>query len=250
MATSAELDNIGVVNSSGRSNARSSGAEAVATDASTRQKVLDLLLEHGSMTAAQLASELGLTTAGVRRHLAILDESNQITSREEGGPRGRGRPARHYLLTSEGRRSFGQAYDDLALSAISELVAAAGPEALDRLANKRFAALEADFRRRRAEDPGADPAQLLADALNAAGYFASTDEGGELCQHHCPVANVAEQFPQLCEAETHVFSRLLGIDVSRLATIASGDVACRVHLGGTTVVGDPISVGADRKVSA
>ena len=202
------------------------------------------------MTAAQLADELGLTTAGVRRHLAVLDEAQQITSREESGPRGRGRPARHYQLTSRGRRQFGQAYDDLALSAIAELVDAAGPEALDRLANKRFAQLEADFRRRRAEEPEADPAELLADALSAAGYFASTDEGGQLCQHHCPVANVAEQFPQLCEAETHVFSRLLGIDVSRSATIASGDVACRVHLGGPTMLGDPVHVGADRKVSA
>lgn len=238
------------MNYDSRSQQNSTPADAHANDASTRQKVLDLLLEHGSMTAAELAKTLGLTTAGVRRHLAVLDENHQITSREETGPRGRGRPARHYQLTSVGRRSFGQAYDDLALSAIAELVDAAGPEALDRLANKRFARLEADFRRRRAEDPEADPAQLLADALNAAGYFASADEGGELCQHHCPVANVAEQFPQLCEAETHVFSRLLGIDVSRSATIASGDVACRVHFGGPTVLGNPLNMSADRKVSA
>ena len=30
--------------------------------------------------------------------------------------------------------------------------------------------------------------------------------GEQLCQHHCPVAHVAEQFPELCEAETEVFA--------------------------------------------
>jgi hypothetical protein len=37
---------------------------------------------------------------------------------------------------------------------------------------------------------------------------------------------VAEKFPELCEAETEVFARLLGTHVQRLATIAHGDGVC------------------------
>jgi predicted ArsR family transcriptional regulator len=44
------------------------------------------------------------------------------------------------------------------------------------------------------------------------------------------VAHVAEQFPQLCEAETEVFSRLLGTHVQRLATIAHGDGVCTTFI--------------------
>jgi predicted ArsR family transcriptional regulator len=44
------------------------------------------------------------------------------------------------------------------------------------------------------------------------------------------VAHVAEQFPQLCEAETEVFARLLGRHVQRLATIAHGDGVCTTHI--------------------
>ena len=40
------------------------------------------------------------------------------------------------------------------------------------------------------------------------------------------MAHTAEQFPQLCEAEAEVFSRLLGTHVQRLATIAHGDGVC------------------------
>ena len=214
-----ELDNIGVVKSTRRPVAESPDrADGSVTDASTRQRVLDLLLAGGPLTAAELAVELDFTTAGVRRHLTALLESGEITFKEQAGPRGRGRPAKTYLLTPAGRQGFGQAYDTLALTALSELVAAVGPDAIDRLAEKRLAEIEDDYLRRRAHHPDVDPMQLLADALSAAGYFASAHDDGELCQHHCPVAHVAARFPQLCEVETSVFARLLGTDVSRSAT--------------------------------
>src|SRR5690606_15861528 len=78
------------------------------------------------------------------------------------------------------------------------------------------------------EDPLAR-AEALAGALTSEGYAASASaiaSGGQLCQHHCPVAHVAAEFPQLCEAETQVISRLIGIHVQRLATIAHGDGVC------------------------
>jgi predicted ArsR family transcriptional regulator len=82
--------------------------------------------------------------------------------------------------------------------------------------------------------------QALAEALSADGYAASAgpapaigavgSSGEQLCQHHCPVAHVAAEFPQLCEAETEAFGRLLGTPVQRLATIAHGDGICTTHV--------------------
>jgi predicted ArsR family transcriptional regulator len=76
-------------------------------------------------------------------------------------------------------------------------------------------------------------AEALALALSTEGYAASAStiaSGGQLCQHHCPVAHVAAEFPQLCEAETQVISRLVGTHVQRLATIANGDGVCTTHI--------------------
>jgi predicted ArsR family transcriptional regulator len=81
--------------------------------------------------------------------------------------------------------------------------------------------------------PATTPAQALAAALSEDGYVASTlpsATGEQLCQHHCPVAHVAERFPQICEVETAAFSRLLGVHVQRLATIAHGDGICTTHV--------------------
>jgi predicted ArsR family transcriptional regulator len=52
----------------------------------------------------------------------------------------------------------------------------------------------------------------------------------ELCQHHCPIAHVAAEFPQLCEAETEALSKVLGTHVQRLATIGHGDGVCTTFI--------------------
>ncbi len=90
--------------------------------------------------------------------------------------------------------------------------------------------------------PPADRVKSLAAALSADGYAASASgspagAGGEqLCQHHCPVAHVAAEYPQLCEAETEAFGRLLGTPVQRLATIAHGDGICTTHVTAPSLV--------------
>jgi hypothetical protein len=38
------------------------------------------------------------------------------------------------------------------------------------------------------------------------------------------------EYPQLCEAETETFGRLLGTPAQRLATIARGDGVCTTHV--------------------
>ena len=97
-------------------------------------------------------------------------------------------------------------------------------------------------------EAGDDPlarAEALAEALTAEGYAANATTiatGGQLCQHHCPVAHVAAEFPQLCDAETAVISRLIGTHVQRLATIAHGDGVCTTHIPAPARLNAPTTV--------
>ena len=194
------------------------------------------LLEGGPATASELAEGLGLTTTAVRRHLDSLEAEGHVTHGERApyGPaprRGRGRPARVYALTTSGRDAFEQDYDDLAVDVLRYLVETGGPDAVLAFARHRSSALEHRFAAAiAAHDDPLGRVEALAEVLADAGYAAAvvpTDAGGaQLCQHHCPVAHVAEEFPALCEAETEAFSRLLGRHVTRLATIAHGDGVC------------------------
>ena len=220
----------------------------------TRARIARLILENGPVTAAGLSTRLNLTPAAVRRHLDNLLADGLIETRTARRPanRGRGRPAKLFAITDVGRSAFEHAYDDLATSALRFLAEAAGPDAVAEFARRQVADLERRYGPVVQSAPAAGRVAALAEALSADGYAASasgapgpgtsTDpgpgagRGEQLCQHHCPVAHVAAEFPQLCEAETEAFARLLGTPVQRLATIAHGDGICTTHITAPTLL--------------
>jgi predicted ArsR family transcriptional regulator len=224
-------------------------ARTLGSERGTRAQIARLILENGPVTAAALSARLGLTPAAVRRHLDNLLASGLIEARtaRRMASRGRGRPAKLFAITDAGRSAFEHAYDDLATSALRFLAEAAGPGAVAEFARRQVAELERRYRPVM-EAAGEGRVAALAEALSADGYAASATSapalatggeprGGEqLCQHHCPVAHVAAEFPQLCEAETEAFARLLGTPVQRLATIAHGDGICTTHVTAPALV--------------
>ncbi len=220
------------------------------TERGTRARIARLILENGPATAAGLSGRLGLTPAAIRRHLDNLLAEGMIEAREARcyGGRGRGRPARLFAITDAGRSAFEHAYDDLATSALRFLAETAGADAVAEFARRKISDLERRYRPVVDAAPAGQRVQALAEALSADGYAASAsvapaamrghgEAGGEqLCQHHCPVAHVAAEFPQLCEAETEAFGRLLGTPVQRLATISRGDGVCTTHITAPSLV--------------
>jgi predicted ArsR family transcriptional regulator len=206
---------------------------ASADDAPTRERVANALMEGGPSTAADLARGLGLTPAGIRRHLDQLLADGIIEPRESRAAdrRGRGRPAKVFAITDVGRDHFGHTYDDLASQALRYLRETGGEDAVRNFAQGRLRELERKCTESMAGSD--DPVAMVADVLTADGYAASVESsaaGEQICQHHCPVSHVAHEFPELCDAETEMLARVLGTHVQRLATIAHGDGICTTHI--------------------
>jgi predicted ArsR family transcriptional regulator len=247
-----DLRHTDVVKSVGTMDGITAVAGQIGAERSTRARIARLILENGPVSAASLSTRLGLTPAAVRRHLDGLLAGGmiEVRSARRPGSRGRGRPAKLFAITDAGRSAFEHAYDDLATSALRFLAEAAGPAAVAEFARRQVSELERRYRPVMAAAEPSGKVQALAAALSADGYAASatrapagspgaasTVAGGEqLCQHHCPVAHVAAEFPQLCEAETEAFGRLLGTPVQRLATIAHGDGICTTHVTAPSLV--------------
>jgi len=210
-------------------------------DRRTRERVARLLLERGPSTATALSETLGLTAAAIRKHLDAMLADGSLVARDAPvrGRRGRGRPARVFALTDAGHATSGQsAYDSVAVDALRFLRETAGDEAVERFARTRMGEWEARYADELASLPLEDRPAALAEALCADGYAATVHEGGvgvQVCQHHCPVQHVAQEFPELCDAETEAIGRLVGRHVQRLATIAHGDGVCTTHIPLTPV---------------
>lgn len=202
-------------------------------DLSTREAIARSVLENGPSTAVVLGERLGLTPAGIRRHLDLLVSDGILEARDphQALSRGRGRPSKVFVMTDAGREKFEHSYDDLAVAALKFISAQSGEHLV-----KAFAQSRADDIERKANESVAKSSNRtnqLATFLTEQGYAASIETrpmGEQLCQHHCPIAHVAAEFPQLCEAETEAFSRILGTHVQRLATIAHGDGVCTTYI--------------------
>jgi len=202
-------------------------------DIRTRDAIARSILENGPSTASTLSKRLVLTPAGIRRHLDLLVADGILEARDPrvGSTRGRGRPSKVFLMTDEGRSQFEHTYDDLAVAALKFMAAQSGDHLVTAFAESRAEDIErkaTPYLAKRTKKIDA-----LASFLTEQGYAASVEKRGtgeEICQHHCPIAHVAAQYPQLCEAETQAFSRLLGTHVQRLATIAHGDGVCTTYI--------------------
>ena len=207
-------------------------------DAGTRRRVLELIATDGPVTAAQLGRALHLTAAGVRRHLAFLEREGRITELQaHHGPARRGRPARRFVVARSGQATLAHRYAEIANQALDFLVRTDGPKAIERFAQERTALLER-LVAPAVEAAGVDLTQrayALAGALDAEGFAASARPVPglplvQVCQGHCPVQDVAAAHPQLCEAETRAFARVLGVHVQRLATLPTGGHVCTTNV--------------------
>ena len=204
----------------------------------TRDLVARSILENGPATALTLARRLKITPAGIRRHLDSLLAEGVLEAKEPYlNPktlRGRGRPSKVFILTDQGRTKFEHSYDDLAVSVL-KFISKNG----DRSLVKKFAESRAQELVKNADKSLTGAKTLNQKIMALSGFltqsgFASTYHeqgiGEELCQHHCPIAHVASEFPELCEAETEAFSQILGTHVQRLATIGRGDGVCTTFI--------------------
>ena len=204
--------------------------------ASTR--VAQLLLDGGPATATSLAQSLGMTATAIRKHLEQLEEAGYVSSHErapfgpsESGPRGRGRPAKVFAVTAEGREFFEESYDDFAVESVRFIKAKLGDAGVREYAKVYVADALAELRAKQ----GTLTSDQLAQELTDLGFSASlrpapVGDATQLCQHACPISHVASEFPQFCDVETEAIGELLGVHVTRISTIATGSAICTTHI--------------------
>ncbi len=203
----------------------------------TRDQIARVILETGPTTATALAKTLAVTPSGIRRHLDGLIADGILEAREPHlrslNSRGRGRPSKVFIITDKGREEFEHSYDDLAVSVLKFVSSKSGGEIVKEFAESRGQEIERKANlilvSEKKKSKKKSTVDILADFLTSEGYAATVHDRGvgqEILQHHCPIAHVAAEFPQICVAETEALSRILGTHVQRLATIAHGDGVC------------------------
>lgn len=188
-----------------------------------RPAILDLLKVRGPQNAPALASLLGVNPTAVRQQLAVLQREGLVGVRVE--RRRVGRPTHLYGLTEKAEALFPQAYGPVAVSILRQLGRMDGPGKVARLLARRTRELVAQYRKRLDGMTTEQKIRELARIREEEGYMAGS-KGLTLSEHHCPIAAIAKEFPEVCTLEKKLFEAVLGVKLARTDHIASGGSAC------------------------
>jgi len=195
----------------------------------TRSDILNVLKRSEGLTADQLATQLGITSMAVRKHLATLEAEGLIEASIERRPIGR--PANVYRLSEQSDALFPQQYDTLAVEMLIDLATLDGPGKLDllfsRRADRTYEYLEQRVSTARTFD---ERVQALAEGMDALGYLAEWEQVRPgvyvVNQYNCAIQRIAASFPQVCYYEMETYQKLLDANVERTCHLASGDHLC------------------------
>ncbi|MBM3535756.1 MAG: transcriptional regulator [Alphaproteobacteria bacterium] len=197
------------------------------------ERILFLLKTRAPLTAAELATSLGITAMGVRQHLARLEADGLVAFADE--RRSVGRPKRHWRLTERAQARFPDMHAQVAVELIGGVDRLFGRDGLDRLIQLREDDMRARYRAELDGLPLSQQLNRLAKLRRAEGYMAEVEkekDGGYLfIENHCPICAAAKACQGFCRSELSIFRELLAdCAVERTDHILAGARRCAYRI--------------------
>lgn len=204
---------------------------------STKQDILQYLLEQGQATAQELADSLDISPQAVRRHLKDLEAEELIEFQTVQA--GMGRPQHVYKLSRKGRDRFPDSHGKFAVSLLDTLAETMGYDQVNTILRKQWERKGMEYRDRVGTGSLPDRVANLVELRKAEGYMAEwypveSDNSQEgklsrfmLTEHNCAIADVAETFPSVCGHELEMFAMILpDCTVERTHWLINGEHRC------------------------
>ncbi|MEX2245064.1 MAG: ArsR family transcriptional regulator [Dehalococcoidia bacterium] len=195
---------------------------------STREQMRDLLAARGEATVSDIARELALNQANIRRHLEVMRAEGLVDVRIQRHEVGR--PAYVYRLT-ERAEELNAHYPRLVNRMVRQLAGVAGgPQMLEQV----FAGVAEDiagaYRPLVTGATVGDRVAQTSDALKDEGIVDHWHraEGGEyhLMNTACPYRKAAEASDAPCRADRRTVELLVGAPVEQVSRMVDGHAVC------------------------
>ena len=200
--------------------------------AASQEAILLALKQRGPQTAKALATKLGMTTMGVRQHLAVLRDKNLVEEGDE-AKQGRGRPVKPWQLTAKAQQRFPDSHSQITLELIASVRDIFGDDGMDQIIEKRTKQATSQYQSIVDKQNGlAKKVQALAQLRSEEGYMAEAVKENNktwlLVENHCPICAAATACQGFCRSELETFKQLFkGIaKVERTDHILQGARRC------------------------
>ena len=176
----------------------------------TTEIIFQLLKEQGAMTAKSLSECLSMTTMGVRQHLLLLEEKQEIQFFDQKASRGR--PTRYWQLTEKANHHFEDRHEELTVQLLISVREVFGEQGLDKLITQREETMLSQYEQAMTGLTTIEQRlRKLVSLRSAEGYMASIEQKSDcwwLLENHCPICAAATECNNFCRSELEIFQSL------------------------------------------
>ena len=191
---------------------------------SARLRVLNELKRTQGLCVADLADRMGMSYMGIKGICLDLEKRGLLDTWRQ--PQKIGRPHMLYRLTQRAHDLFPTASNAMTIEALDAARKLFGASAAEKLLHVVFQKKAEHYQTRLHGDTPAERAKWLARLRDHDGHMSEceTDETTgivRIIEHHSPILDLLQAFPQIARLEADMFQKLLGVPVERTETNAS-----------------------------
>jgi DeoR family transcriptional regulator, suf operon transcriptional repressor len=194
---------------------------------STRDRILQTLLQKPRSTINTLAEAVGINPISVRHHLTNLQMEGLVENLEE--RHGVGRPRLVYMLTDEGMERFPTRYMQLTTRLLSQMKdTMSGP-----VVAKLFSQIAEDVASKYSKDMQGlsmeERLDFVKDMLGREGFtvdWEKKDGQYEIHEISCPYYQIGVAHPEVCTVDQTLISKMLALPANKVQCILTGAAHC------------------------
>lgn len=194
---------------------------------STRDRILQTLLNHPRSTINEMATAVEINPISVRHHLASLEADGLVSYDEE--RHGVGRPRLIYFLTEKGRERFPTNYLRLTTRLLDQLKETLPPSMVNRLFTQMATGMAANVAQQVEHLDIEERLNLVQKLLTQEGFTVEWVKLGDQYQIHeisCPYYHIGQSHPEVCTVDQTLISTVMNIPAEKITCVLSGDTNC------------------------
>jgi len=194
---------------------------------STRDKILQTLLQKPRSTINTLAEAVGINPISVRHHLTNLQMEGLVEGQEE--RHGVGRPRLVYLLTTEGMERFPTRYMQLTTRLLSQMKDTMPEPVVDKLFNQIAEDLASQYSKDMQGLSMEERLDFVKDMLAREGFTVEWEKKDGQYQIHeisCPYYQIGVAHPEVCTVDQTLISKMLALPANKVQCILDGGAHC------------------------
>jgi DeoR family transcriptional regulator, suf operon transcriptional repressor len=203
---------------------------------STRERILQTLLNHPRSTISDLAAAVDINDISVRHHLGSLQADSLVFSDEE--RHGVGRPRLVFSLTEKGLERFPTKYLRLTTRLLDELKETLPPQIISNLFEKMAADLAGGYHGQISDLSIEGKLELIKTLLTEEGFTIDWEKEGNhylINEVTCPYYHVGQNHPEVCTVDQTLISSILSVPAEKIHCVLHGDSHCTYVIQDSTV---------------